>query len=82
MRSVSDEQMSVFAPTREAMEDVMERMETILQEEEEKEVRETSEETRVAWVTIKSMIHCDVLHMNIVQCLYIYSVSVHVYTYA
>lgn len=38
VRTVSDEQMSVFAPTREAMEDLMERVETILQEEEEKEV--------------------------------------------
>ena len=38
MYTVSDEQMSVFAPTREAMEDLMERVEAILQEEEESEV--------------------------------------------
>lgn len=37
LRTVSDDQMSVFAPTREAMEDVMERVEAILQEEEENE---------------------------------------------
>ena len=35
---MSDEQMSVFAPTREGMEDLMERVEAILQEEEEMEV--------------------------------------------
>ena len=38
VRTVSDEQMSVFAPTREGMEDLMERVEAILQEEEEMEV--------------------------------------------
>ena len=40
VRTVSEDQMSVFAPTREVMEDLMERMEAILQEEEEAEVRE------------------------------------------
>lgn len=34
MKSISEEQMSVFAPTREVMEDVMERVNAILQEEE------------------------------------------------
>ena len=38
VRTVSEDQMSVFAPTREVMEDLMERMEAILQEEEEAEV--------------------------------------------
>ena len=39
VRNVSDEQMSVFAPTSEAMEDTMKKIEAILQEEEEIEVR-------------------------------------------
>ena len=34
MWTISEEHMSVFAPTREAMEDVMERVNAILQEEE------------------------------------------------
>ena len=38
VHTVSDEQMSVFAPTSEAMEDLMERIEAILQEEDENEV--------------------------------------------
>jgi polyribonucleotide nucleotidyltransferase len=37
VHTVSDEQMSVFAPTSEAMEDLMERIEAILQEEDENE---------------------------------------------
>ena len=38
IRTVGEDQMSVFAPTREVMEDTMERVEDILQEEEEAEV--------------------------------------------
>ena len=38
VHTISDKQMSVFAPTSEAMEDLMERIEAILQEEEEREV--------------------------------------------
>ena len=44
--TVSDDQMSVFAPTREVLEDLLGRVETILQEEEETEVRDISSQPK------------------------------------
>ena len=40
VRNVTEEQLSVFAPTRESMKELMEWVETFLQEEEVKEVRD------------------------------------------
>ena len=44
VRTVSEDQMSVFAPTREVLEDLLGRVESILQEEEEKEVTGTHQQ--------------------------------------
>jgi polyribonucleotide nucleotidyltransferase len=44
VRTVSEDQMSVFAPTREVLEDLLGRVESILQEEEENEVRDTHQQ--------------------------------------
>ncbi len=38
LQTISDESMSIFAPNRDVMDDVMERIEAILEEEPEQEV--------------------------------------------
>ena len=58
VRTVSEDQMSVFAPTREVLEDLLGRVESILQEEEENEVRgtHTNSTLTVLYVCVSSQL--------------------------
>ena len=61
LQTISEEHMSVFAPSREVMEDVMERVENILQEE-EVEVRQR---TLFSMILINSANNCFFVMHNL-----------------